>query len=109
MRFLARLPQIDAQRLGLFGDSQAGWIIPLAAAREHAVRWALPLAGPTATVYETDLWGSLAGKSQSPPSGTHEAMLAQVRAQGQSGFDPRPWLAKLSIPVFWIDRPEGVE
>ena len=102
VRFLAKLPQIDPQRLGLFGDSQAGWIIPLAAAREHAVRWALPLAGPTATVYETDLWGSLAGKSQSPPSGTGEAMLAQVRAQGPSGFDPRPWLAKLSIPVFWV-------
>ena len=46
VRFLAKLPQIDPQRLGLFGDSQAGWIIPLAAAREHAVRWALPSGRP---------------------------------------------------------------
>jgi dienelactone hydrolase len=102
VRLVAALPQIDPKRVGLFGDSQAGWIIPLAAAREHAVRWAIPLAGPTATVDETDLWGSLAGKSQSPPSGTHAEMLAQVRTQRPSGFDPRPWLEKLSIPVFWV-------
>jgi dienelactone hydrolase len=101
-RFVAKLPQIDPERVGLFGDSQAGWIIPLAAAREPAVRWALPLVGPTATVGETDLWGSLAGKGQSPPSGTHAEMLAQVRTAGPSGFDPRPSLAKLAIPVFWV-------
>jgi pimeloyl-ACP methyl ester carboxylesterase len=29
-------------------------------------------------------------------------MLAQTRALGESGFDPRPLLAKLSIPVFWV-------
>jgi dienelactone hydrolase len=102
VRFVATLPQIDPKRVGLFGDSQAGWIIPLAAAREQSVRWALPLAGPTATVDETDLWGSLAGKSQSPPSGTHAEMLAQVRTQRPSGFDPRPSLEKLSIPIFWV-------
>ncbi len=101
-RFAARVAGIDAQRVGLFGDSQAGWIIALAAARERAVGWAVPLVGPTATVGETDLWGSLAGKSQGTPSGSHAEMLAQVRAQGPAGFDPRPSLAKLSIPVFWV-------
>jgi pimeloyl-ACP methyl ester carboxylesterase len=29
-------------------------------------------------------------------------MLAQVRAQGPGGFDPAPYLRKLSIPVFWV-------
>jgi dienelactone hydrolase len=101
-RFLAGVPQIDPKRIGLFGDSQAGWIIPLAAAREHAVRWALPLVGPTATVDETDLWGALAGKSEAPPSGSRSELLAQVRARGPSGFDPRPSLAQLSIPMFWV-------
>jgi pimeloyl-ACP methyl ester carboxylesterase len=28
-------------------------------------------------------------------------MLRQTRAAGDGGFDPRPWLAKLTIPVFW--------
>ena len=102
VRFLAGLPQVDSKRVGLLGDSQAGWIVALAAAREPAVRWAVLLAGPTVSVDETDVWGELAGKSQTAPSGTEAAMLAQVRAGGASGFDPRPSLRKLSIPAFWV-------
>jgi uncharacterized protein len=102
IRFLASLPQVDRAHLGLLGDSQAGWIIPLAAEREHAVRWALPLVGPTVDVGETDYWGTLAGKSQSPPSGPRTQLLADVRASGASGFDPRPHLARIDVPMFWI-------
>jgi hypothetical protein len=102
VRYLASLREIDRSRIGLLGDSQAGWIIALAAAREPLVHWALPLVGPTVTVDQADAWGSIAGKSQTPPSGTRPAMLAQTRVLGESGFDPRPLLAKLSIPVFWI-------
>jgi len=102
IRFLARMRRIDPRRLGLFGDSQAGWIIPLAAKRDHAVRWALLNSGPTATVGETDYWGQLAGESISPPSGTRAEMLPQVRAAGRSGFDPVPLLRDLSIPVHWM-------
>ena len=100
-RFLAHLRQIDPKRVGLFGDSQAGWIIALAAARESAVRWAVAVVGPTVTVGESDQWGRLAGQSQSPPLGTRAAMLAQVRQAGPSGFDPLPYLRTLSVPVLW--------
>jgi uncharacterized protein len=102
IRFVAALPQVDRSRVGLFGDSQAGWIIPVAAEHEHAVHWALPLVGPTVTAGESDTWGSLAGKSQGPPSGTRAQMLAQVRTLGPTGVDPKPALAKLDIPVFWV-------
>ncbi|MFL5909205.1 MAG: alpha/beta hydrolase family protein [Gaiellaceae bacterium] len=101
-RLLASLPQVDAARVGLFGDSQAGWIIPLAAAREPAIRWAVLNSGPTTTVGETDLWGRLAGESEAPPSGTRAAMLAQVRQQGPYGFDPIPDLRRLTIPILWM-------
>jgi dienelactone hydrolase len=102
VRFLATLPQIDRARIGLLGDSQAGWIIALAAARERAVRWAVPLVGPTVSVDESDTWADLAGKGLAAPSGTTKQMLAQVRANGRGGFDPEPWLRKLSIPVHWV-------
>jgi dienelactone hydrolase len=102
VRYLARLPQVDPKRVGLLGDSQAGWIIALAASREPAARWAVSLAGPTTTVGESDYWGSLAGRSQTPPTASRAEMLKQVRALGPSGFDPRPYLAKLAIPALWI-------
>jgi pimeloyl-ACP methyl ester carboxylesterase len=102
VRFLAALPQIDPKRVGLFGDSQAGWIAALAAAREPAVRWAVFVVGPTVTVGETDNWGALAGESESQPSGTRAAMLAQVRQAGPSGPDPVPSLRKLTIPALWM-------
>jgi dienelactone hydrolase len=101
-RYLATLPQIDRSRIGVLGDSQAGWIIALAAAREPLFHWAVPLVGPTATVDETDAWGELAGQGQAPKSGTDTEMLAQVRAGGRGGFDPVPYLRKLTIPVHWI-------
>jgi dienelactone hydrolase len=101
-RYLARLPEIDPKRVGIMGDSQAGWIIALAAAREPAIRWAVPLVGPTVTVDESDAWGTLAGKGEGPPSGTTAEMLAQVRAQGPGGFDPVPLLRRLTIPAFWV-------
>jgi dienelactone hydrolase len=101
-RFLAGLPQVDSARAGLLGDSQAGWIMPLAAAREPAVRWLVALAGPTTTAAETDLWGELAGKSQSPPSGNEAQTLAQVRAAGRGGVDPIHWLERLAVTAFWV-------
>jgi pimeloyl-ACP methyl ester carboxylesterase len=100
-RYLATLPQIDSSRIGLFGDSQAGWIIPLAAARAP-VHWMLLNSGPTTTVGESDYWGSLAGQSQTPPSGTRAAMLAKVRRVGRTGFDPLPYLRRLHIPGLWM-------
>lgn len=102
VRFLGTLPQVAASKVGLLGDSQAGWVIALAAARDRAVHWALPLAGPTTTVGETDTFTQLAGAEQRPRSGTRAAMLAEVSAHGPSGFDPVPSLRRLRIPALWI-------
>jgi uncharacterized protein len=100
--FLAKLPQVDPKRVGLFGDSQAGWISPLAASHSPAVHWLISNSGPTTTVGETDYWGSLAGQSESPPSATRAQMLADVLKAGPSGFDPLPSLRKLAIPALWM-------
>jgi pimeloyl-ACP methyl ester carboxylesterase len=101
-RYLASLPQVDKARVGLLGDSQAGWVMALAAARERAVRWVVPLAGPTVSVEESDLWADLAGQGVVQPSRPFDRILAQVRAHGPGGFDPAPSLRALDIPVFWV-------
>jgi pimeloyl-ACP methyl ester carboxylesterase len=100
--FLAALPQVDKRRIGLFGDSQAGWISPLAATRDATIRFIVSNSGPTVSVGETDDWASLAGESESPPSGTRAQMLAQVRRDGAYGYDAGPSLRKLAIPALWL-------
>ena len=86
----------------MLGDSQAGWIIALAAARESP----LPLGGaarrPDGHRRRDRGLGQLAGQGQGPKSGTDAEMLAQVRAGGRGGFDPVPYLRKLTIPVHWV-------
>ena len=100
-RFLASLPEVDRSRIGVLGDSQAGWVIALAAARERLFQWAVPLVGPTVSVDEADAWGDLAGKGQYAPTAPNAEMLAQARA-ARGGFDPAPSLRRLPIPVHWV-------
>ena len=100
--FLDTLPQIDRRRVGLFGDSQAGWISTLAASRDPAIRFVVSNVGPTVSVGETDAWASLAGESEAAPSGTRAQMLAQVRQAGPGGFDAGPALRKLDVPALWL-------
>ena len=84
-RFLAAQPEIDRTRVGLTGQSQAGWIAPLAAAREPAVRFLVLFSGPAVTADENDLYQDLAGEGERPPDaalgGGDRRGGAQARAE----------------------------
>jgi uncharacterized protein len=96
-RFLAAQKGIDSKRVGFYGLSQGGWIIPQAAVRANgAVSWAVIESGPTVTQGESDNFASLAATL---PIAEAER---QARTQGPSGYDPQPWIRKLDIPVLWL-------
>jgi dienelactone hydrolase len=97
LRFLAAQPEVDRARVGFAGDSQAGWIMPLAA-REPAARFVVAFVGPAVSVGEQELWASLV------QGGAVEFAAAerQVRAGGPSGFDPLASLRALRIPGLWL-------
>lgn len=101
-RFLAAQPEIDPAKVGTSGYSQAGWIMPRAAARERAVRFVVALVSPTLTQGETDLWADLNNHGDSPPTRTDEAMEADVRRAGPSGVDPMPAIRAMRIPAVWL-------
>ncbi len=102
-RFLAAQPEIDRTRVGLTGQSQAGWIAPLAASRERAVRFLVLFSGPAVTADENDLYQDLAGEGERPPTPlSEEAIDAQVLKRGPGGFDPIPSIRKLEIPCLWL-------
>ena len=108
VRWLARHPGIDRARIGLMGGSQAGWTMPLAAAEEPLVRFivagcGVPLPSGVEAVHERYL-NSLRPWPGSRPSirQIHEADAHTMDYKGEAGFDPRPVLEKLTIPVLWI-------
>ena len=108
VRWLARQPGIDTTRIGLMGGSQAGWTMPLAAAREPLVRFivagcGVPLPSGVEAVHERYL-NTLRPWTGSRPSvrQIHEADAHAMDYTGEAGFDPHPVLETLTIPVLWI-------
>lgn len=94
---------IDDDRIGLLGLSQGGWIIPVAATKSGAVSFAVVLSGPAVSVGEEGLFSGLTGDEGCTPSGTPPAVVSRlVREANPSEFDPRPYLARLDIPVLWL-------
>ena len=102
VRWVAGQPEVDAARVGLAGHSQAGWIMPLAASREAAVRFMVAFAGPTVTADETDTWQNLTGRGDAPATTTDAAIEAEVERRGPGGVDPVPWIRALRIPALWV-------
>src|SRR5262249_54344925 len=96
-RCLSALPGIDRGRVGFYGISQGGWIIPQAAVRANGVAsWAVIESGPTVTQGESDTFASFA-ESQAIADAE-----AQAHALGPSGYDPAPWIRQLTAPVVWL-------
>jgi dienelactone hydrolase len=101
-RFLAAQPEIDPQRVGLGANSQGGWIAPLAASREPAIRWLLMLVPPTITVDENDAYEELTTQGATIPARSPAEIDAEVLSRGPGGFDPLPVIRALRIPALWI-------
>jgi dienelactone hydrolase len=101
-RWLATQPEVDPNRVGVAGGSQAGWIMPRAAVREPRIRFMIGLVSPTLTQGETDLWADVNDQGRTPPTRSDEEMEAEVRRAGPSGVDPMPSIRAMRIPAIWL-------
>jgi dienelactone hydrolase len=90
---------VDPHRIGLSGGSQAGWVIALAASQSTDVRFAAMQSGPAMSVGRQLAYSALTRQGAVDPS--DEQIHAALDAAPVSGFDPRPALAGLKIPVLW--------
>ena len=97
--WLRRRRDIDATRIGLSGGSQAGWTIVIAAARSPHVRFAALQSGPAMSVGRQLAYGALTKDGLLAPGDAQ--IHAALDGVADSGYDPRPDLAKLRIPVLW--------
>ena len=97
VEYLATQPGVDANRIGLIGVSQAGWIMPLATARSDAVAFFISISGAASTVEVSDHYDRIA---EDLSSGEIAEALASF--DGTHGYDPVPDLESVAVPALWI-------
>jgi len=104
VRWLAKRPGIDANRIGLFGGSQAGWIMPIAASKEPLVKFIIAGEGPSVTAGEEAMHGRITGDGTRGwnAEDVQRADDALMYYTGSHGFDPTSILEKLDVPILWI-------
>ena len=99
VEWLRRRPDVAGTRIGLSGGSQAGWVIALAASHSPHVRFAAMQSGPAMSVGRQLAYSALTKGGYVAP--TDEEIRAALDGVPDSGYDPRPDLASLTIPVLW--------
>jgi pimeloyl-ACP methyl ester carboxylesterase len=93
---LAARGDIDANRLGLMGTSQAGWVMVAAAERSPLARFTIAVTGSVEPIGANILFESLRDLP------IEEAYAQFATFAGPPGYDPRPTLRALDIPTLWL-------
>lgn len=97
-------PSIDPRRVGVYGFSQGGWVVPVSAATEpENVAFMILGSGPAVTLGEEVLYSQLTGDNNCEPSGlSQEEIERRLEIAGPSGFDPIPYLERTASPALWL-------
>jgi pimeloyl-ACP methyl ester carboxylesterase len=96
--FLRNRPEIDPNRIGLAGVSQAGWIVPLAAQKSNAA-FMVVIVGPTVSYGLEIFYSNIVEVTNAP---VEEGYRQLPFFNGVHGFDPRPVLESLNVPGLWL-------
>jgi uncharacterized protein len=102
---IRRSREIDPNRVGFLGASAAGWVAPRAAETSKRVAF-LAIASPGVLQHSVVAnFEQFAGGSESTKPRPSEAAIATKVAEWErnaSGFDPRPYLVRLTTPALWL-------
>ncbi len=98
VEFLRSHPEIDPARIGLAGVSQAGWIVPIAAAKvETGIHD--PAGGADRVGGRREL---LQPVVEHGAATVEEGYRQMPSFRGFHGFDPKPVLERLDVPGLWL-------
>ena len=101
--FLRAQAAIDPDQIGLWGVSQAGWIVPTAAVIDGRAAFTILMSGPTVTVGEENFYSQLTGDNSSTLATLSQEEISRLLAErGPSGFDPQPFLKQMDMPGLWM-------
>jgi len=102
VEYLASRPEIDPTRIGLIGISQAGWVIPIAAAQSNTVSHFVILSGPVSSTFQEDIFSSYTDDGESSRAYDDAEITEKLRELKPAGFDPLPVIAGLNRPGLWL-------
>lgn len=100
--YLQTDPKIKPDQIGLYGASQAGWIIPAAANLSDQIAFMVILSGPVVTTHQESIYSGIFGDGATIPTLTDAEIDDRVRNATPAGFDPQPYIAQLNIPGLWL-------
>ena len=106
VRYLKTRDEIDQSRIGLLGASQAGWVIPAAAAESPDVSFTVIYSGTTVSLGEEDYFSRLSGDDPFWRlfywNLSLEEISRRLATREPSLFDPVPHLRQLTVPGLWL-------
>ena len=98
--FIKGDPRIDPSRIGLMGQSQAGWVIPETAVRSPEVSFIILTSGPTVTGQQANYWDQIAD-DESLSISELEAIFDEFDAS-DGNLNQRSNLEQLQVPGLWL-------
>ena len=99
VRFLRTRAEIDPAKIGLAGNSQAGWILPYAARALGNAAFVVILAGPVCSVGLEIYYSNLAEFND---RALDEVYALLPKFAGAPGYDPVPVLRDVNTPTLWL-------
>lgn len=105
--FLRGRPEIDPNRIGLAGASQAGWIMPIAAAKTQPA-FMLLMVSPTVSIGLEHFYSNIVEVNPGVPYDVAYKQFEEAWEQQSPsftafhGFDPKPVLESLGVPGLWL-------
>lgn len=102
LNWLHNQSDIDTQKIGLFGGSQAGWIMPLVASQDATVKFIISGEGATVSAGEENFHSELTGDGSGEGLSISEADKKLKSFNGERGFDPREILKNLNTKTLWL-------
>lgn len=102
VRYLRSRPEVDPNRVGLWGLSQGGWVGSYAAARSPAVAFAILVSGGAASAGEEAVFSDLTGDGVRIRRETEPEVARALAAAGADGWDPDPVLRAIGAPVLFL-------
>jgi uncharacterized protein len=96
-----RAPGIDPTRVGMFGASAAGWIVPRAVVDSGHVAFVVLAAPGIVTFGQEHRYEQLTGGYRSNKPFPSKAEIAK-KLGGPSGFDVVRYLRRMDVPTLWL-------